>query len=170
MKKKFYRDAIYHAALLLRGFFSLFPYEVGFSCAGALGKAAYVLLPRERKRMLSHLRTAFGNEKSDRELRKIARAVFEHYGQTAGELLLLDRLIKRLDEYVTVEGTEHLDRAARLGHGVIGLVAHFGNWELMGGYLSLRGYPMTAIARKIYHEKYNDLLMSMRKKVKMETI
>jgi KDO2-lipid IV(A) lauroyltransferase len=42
-------------------------------------------------------------------------------------------------------GFEHLEKARASGKGIILVTAHFGNWELGGTLLALRGLPMTVI-------------------------
>jgi len=170
MKKKFYRDVFVTLLLLTRRIFLWLPYRAGVSFGGALGRAAFHLLPKEKKKTLSHLRLAFGGEKSEKEIRALGGRVFEHYGKTLAELALLDKLIPRFDEYVTTEGYEHLDRGLAAGKGIIITTAHFGNWEIMGGYSALKGYPLTVIAKKIYFEKYDRLLVATREKMKVKTI
>ena len=170
MKKKFYRDILVGLLLTVRRLFLFLPYQTGFSFGGTLGKLTFRLLPKEKKRTLAHLRLAFQGEKSEKEIWEVGQKVFEHYGKTLAELALLDKLIPRFDEFVTTSGYEHLDNGLRAGKGIIITTAHFGNWEIMGGYSATKGYPLTVIARKIYFEKYNQLLVSTRAKMKVETI
>jgi KDO2-lipid IV(A) lauroyltransferase len=171
MKKKFYRPLLAYFLLGVRRFFLFFPYRVGFGFGAFIGKMCFYLLGKERKKMLSHLRFAFGQEKSDAEITAIVKNVFTHYGKMVAELALLDKLIPRFDDYVSYEGYEHLDAGLRAGKGVIITTAHFGNWEIMGGYSTLKhGYPLTVIAKRIYYEKYDRLLVSTRNKMNVKTI
>lgn len=119
---------------------------------------------------MSHLRLALGSEKSEKELEEIGRKTFEHYGLLLAEWLKIDHIIAHLDDYVSTEGYQYLDEAFAKGKGIVLVGAHFGNWELMGGHASLKNYKCTAIARKIYFEKYDRLLTAMRRKMKVETI
>ena len=141
MKHKFYRPILYYLLVVVRGFFNLLPYRVGFSFGGTAGQITFYLLKKEREKTLGHLRMAFGGEKSETQIRKIGLAVFEHYGQTMAELALIDKILARLDEFVTAEGFENFDKALQGGRGVICTLAHFGNWEIMGGFTAIKGYP-----------------------------
>ncbi len=170
MKKKFYRPILYYFLVFVRGFFNLLPYRVGFSFGGTAGKITFYLLKKERKKTLVHLRMAFDSERSEREIRRIGVAVFEHYGHTIAELALIDKILSRLDEFITAEGFENFDKGLQGGRGVICTLAHFGNWEIMGGYTAIKGYPCVVVAKKIYFDKYNELLISLREKLKMEVI
>jgi len=170
MKNKPIRHVLYALLIMARGLFWLFPYRVGFLIAGSLGKLAFHGLPKEKAKTLSHLRMAFGSEKTEQEIVKIGEAVFEHYGRTLFEWAMIDKIIPRFDDFVRASGYEHFDKALKGGKGVVVTIAHFGNWEIMGGYTALKGYPCTVIARKIYFEKYDRLLVALRNKMKVQTI
>lgn len=89
-------------------------------------------------------------EWSEREVRAQTRAVFEHFGESLAELVLLrtrhrEELLARVD----IEGLENLEAARRGSEsgGVLVLSAHCGNWELAGIVLADQGIPMTAMYR-----------------------
>lgn len=169
-KKKPYRIVLYYLFLVLKAFFGLFPYRFAVWVSGMIGRITFYLLAKERNRTLGHLRLAFGGEKSEKELWLIARSVFENYGRMAAETTLVGKILPRIDEWVTFEGKEIADEVVGRGKGVIGLVAHFGNWELLGGFLTMKGYPITVIAKKIYYDRYNELLMAPRRRMGVKTI
>ena len=170
MKNKPSRHILYALLIGVRAVFYLLPYKLGFSIAGALGRLVFRALRKEKAKTLSHLRLAFGAEKSEAEILKIGESVFEHYGHTLFELAMIDKIIPRFDDFVRASGYEHFDKALKAGKGVVVTIAHFGNWEIMGGYTALKGYPCTVIARKIYFEKYDRLLVDLRNKMNVRTI
>lgn len=161
---------LYSILLGVRALLHLFPYTLGFKIAGDLGKFTFHVLDKEKKKTLSHLEMAFDREKDQKDLMKIGESVFEHYGQTLFELAMLDRIIPRFDDFVYATGYENFDKGLKAGKGVICTIAHFGNWEIMGGYTAMKGYPCVVIARKIYYEKYDKLLVDIRNRMKVETI
>ena len=170
MKNKSIRHILYALLVGVKAIFYLLPYQLGFKIAGSLGKLAFHLIKKEKEKTLTHLRMAFGAEKSEKEILKIGEAVFEHYGRTLFELAMIDKIIPRFDDFVHASGYENFDKALKGGKGVVVTIAHFGNWEIMGGYTALKGYPCTVIARKIYFEKYDRLLVNLRNKMKVQTI
>jgi KDO2-lipid IV(A) lauroyltransferase len=170
MKVKFYRPVLYYLLVAVRALFSLFPYRVGYSFGGTMGRLTFRLLPKEKEKTLSHLRLAFGGEKSEKELLATGQAVFENYGKTIAELCMIDKIIPRFDDFVSAQGYENFDRALSAGKGVVVTIAHFGNWELMGGYTAMKGYPCNVVARKIYFEKYDRLLVEVRTKLQLNNI
>jgi KDO2-lipid IV(A) lauroyltransferase len=48
------------------------------------------------------------------------------------------------------------------GKGVIIVTGHFGNWEIMPITLKIKGYPGAVVGRRIYFEKYDRYLNSLR--------
>ena len=170
MKNKSYRLFFYYALVCLIGLFNLFPYRLAVRIGGLLGLVAFYLVPKERKKTIDNLRIAFGSEKTERELYLIARQVFENYGFIAAETNLVHKIIPHIDEWIKIDGRELIDEALKKRNGIAGVVAHFDNWEFLAGYLATIGYPVTVIARKIYYEKYNDLVMEVRRKLKVRTI
>lgn len=114
----------------------------------ALGTMFYWVSSRYRNVALRNLRAAFGQEKSEAEIRGIAKAVFRHFASGALEffhLLSLDR--DQIDSMIDVEGTEHIDSALAQGNGCIIITAHYGNWELLARKLAMMGYKANVIAR-----------------------
>lgn len=170
MKKKPYRYVLYFLLLAVRRIFSLLPYESGIHFGAWVGRRAFGLLKKEREKTLGNLRAALSTEKSEKEIYGIGERVFENFGRMAAELALMEKMIPRMDKLVTTQGYEHLDKGLKDGKGIIITTAHFGNWEVMGGYSTLRGYPLTVIARRIYYEKYDQLLVSLRDRMKVKTI
>ena len=47
---------------------------------------------------------------------------------------------------VPADGFEHIDAALARGRGAIIVTPHFGNWDLAGGLVGARGYPIIAPA------------------------
>ena len=168
-KKKFHRPIFYALLRIVGVLFSLLPFDFAFNFGGAVGRFSFRILTKERKKTLAHLEAAFP-EKTSKELKKIGEQVFENYGFIIAELGLLEKLIPRLKNDLTVEGREHFDAARAKGNGVIAVTAHFSNWELLGGWLAMSGYPGSVVARRIYYEKYDRLLVATRAKMKLETI
>lgn len=63
-----------------------------------------------------------------------------------------DRIVER----VAFSGETHLDRALAAGTGLILATCHFGNWELSGIALSMRGYPITTVAGRQLREGWSE--------------
>jgi len=140
--------------------------------ARELGRVAFLIARRERAKTLLHLQWAYGEEKSPEELRKLGQQVFIHFAQVAVDVLRfpqwnreeLDRLIDKGNAFSV------LDKVLSRGQGAVLLTAHLGNWELMGAFLKLSGYEGALVGRQIYYEKFNELLVDLRRQVGLRTI
>jgi KDO2-lipid IV(A) lauroyltransferase len=140
------RRVLYGVMLSLVTFVRLLPRRAALSMMRGLGGAAFYLLKSKRMRALKHLTAAFGREKSASEIHRIARQAFSNFGAFCADALLIPRIMGNgIDDLITAEGLERLDRLSRNNQGAILLTAHFGNWELLGAWLAERGYKLKAI-------------------------
>jgi len=128
------------------------------------GSIAYFLAVSERKKTIRHLSMAFGDEKSSKEINKIARNVFIHFGIAAADMIRLPIYIKKglLNQLVSSERFHHIENALSKGKGVIILTGHFGNWELGGAWLAQNGIPFTVVGTPLYDPRLDEILVSGR--------
>lgn len=168
-KKKFYRPILYGIMLALRALFSLLPVRLGMAFAGFMGRLAFRFIAKEREKTITHLKIAFP-ERSEKELTQLGSDVFKNYGYIAAELAFIDKLLPRFHELISIEGREILDETVRIGKGGIAIISHLSNWEFLGGYLTMLGYPGVVVGRRIYYDKYDTMLVGIRNKMKMQTI
>ena len=114
----------------------------------AFGSLFYVLSARYRRVALRNLTAAYASEKTDREIKAIARQVFKHFSRGAFEFFYLLSLNRdQVDAMIDIEGREHLDDALAQGNGCIVVTAHYGNWELLARKFAICGYKINVIAR-----------------------
>ena len=80
----------------------------------------------------------------------------------------LGRLIsmkeEQLDDYILLEGEEHLKDALSRGHGALILTGHIGSWDLLCTITPRYGYPLTVITKKIKQESLNRLWLDLRER------
>ncbi len=171
-KNKPYRFLIYLLLEFIRTVVSFLPRRVNYAIAHGLGFSIFWLLGKERAKTIEHLRQAFGEEKTEKEYIQIAQNVFINVTKTAMDLLYFPRLNRsKIEKMVFNEaGTEKLDRALERGNGVIALTGHLGNWELLASYFRFLGYPGSLMGRRIYYDKFNEVLINLRKSGLVSTI
>ena len=156
-------DKISYMAVSLYHLFSrMVPYKLWLSLGKGLGHTLYCLDLRHRKIAMTNLRFALGKEKSELELRRIARGHFRQLGITGHEWTTLKELdekrLEKICELIRVEGEEHLAAAKKKNKAVILLSAHFGNWEYAHLYYGCKINRLNFIVRKMD----NDLMESNR--------
>lgn len=163
MKNRLRRKILYRLALGARFLLRELPPSWGIALGGLIGKVAFWILQKERRKTLEHLTFAFSGEKSPEEIKKIGETVFQNLGKTVAELAYFPQITpKTLDAWVSFEGLSKLDAVLQKGRGGIILVCHFGNWELLARALALKGYGGVIIARKGYDERFDRLLNEIR--------
>jgi len=130
------------------------------------------VVPKQRNKVIKHLRFAWRGRKSDREIKRIARGVFKNLAMTGVDFIFLPRL-KGDKIHQWVDFNDEYMRANRIldeGNGMIIVTGHIGNWELLAAAFTLRGYGGAVVGKRLYYEKYNKMLVNLRESVGVRTI
>ena len=108
----------------------------------------------------------------DAEVKRIARASYEHLGRTSIEAALLARLGRDavLDLFEGVDEWRLVEEALSRGRGLIFVTGHLGNWELGGAYIAARGIPLDAIARRMSNPLFDRYLTETRSRIGMVVV
>ena len=170
--QKLRRYIVYICILSFRRILLWLPFPLTLRLGGFLGGLAYRFFFGERAKTLANLTLAFGREKSEGELRHIAQGVFRNAGRSLVEVLCWPKLgLPYLQTHVTIENPEAVLSAYEKGKGIIGLTAHFGNWEFMAAALAQRfKIPFSVIAREYSNPWTNRLLEENRKSMGVDVI
>jgi KDO2-lipid IV(A) lauroyltransferase len=135
---------------------------------GALG---YRPLGIRRKVVERQIGAAFpGLDEAD--VRRIARAAYEHLGRASIEAAILPRLGRDavLGLFEGVDQWPVVEQALAKGRGLIFVTGHLGNWELGGAYLAARGVPLDAIARRMKNPLFDRYLTETRSQIGMVVV
>ena len=103
---------------------------------------------RPRKQVaLDNLKTAFP-QSGEAWRNDMLKKIYSHFSWITVEYLAAQNDLNKVDDwFVECEGKEHLDELLAQGRGAVLLMAHLGNWELMGAWLVRQGYPVYAVVR-----------------------
>lgn len=146
--------------LLLKGFglfINLLPEGFALWCGKQLGSLFFHLDWERRKVALENLRIAFAGEKSERELRAIARGTFQNLGMMAVEFFRIPKMdVETFKKRVKIERLEQALNLLAKGKGMLLLLSHFGNWEMMGIMSKLIGDSIMVIAKPMKKNKRID--------------
>jgi Kdo2-lipid IVA lauroyltransferase/acyltransferase len=138
------------------------PFKFAVTLGGFLGGIGYHLAGKARTITEDNLRRSFP-EKSDEEIRDIAKKVFINQGKNAFEVFNYPQFSgEDLDGLVSVENEEGYAKACAAGKGVLMASGHCASWELLGAALSARGFIINVIAKRIYIEALNTMLLELR--------
>jgi KDO2-lipid IV(A) lauroyltransferase len=109
----------------------------------------YLLGSKNRLIVMHNLQRSFP-EKSLKELIGIAKGVYRHLAIVAAEFFSLPSITKEnIHKWVAIEGLEHAQAALAQEKGVLSVVAHFGNWELMTIAIPIYIKPMQIVYRPL---------------------
>jgi KDO2-lipid IV(A) lauroyltransferase len=172
VKKKPYRFILYLMARFSAAVLYILPRAMLLSSARFLGRIAYHLCVKDRKRALCNLKLAFGNTKTESEIQSIAHKVFENLAQTTLEVVQFPKLnSEKVEAFVEIgDAYEVYRQLLSEGKGLIALTSHIGNWELLGGIFTLKGFKGKAIVKNIYYEPYHRWIEKLRLSIKIQTI
>jgi len=129
---------------------------------GIVGKIAFLVVKKRREIALSNLRMIF-KDKSEDEIKEIAKESFANLGKTLIEFLRLPKYDKnQLMDMVKIDGKENLIQAISSGKGVLIITAHFGNWELIFHILTLFTDRLSAVAQRFKNQWFDKLVNNYR--------
>jgi len=127
-----------------------------------LGCLFYYLIPFRKQVVLSNLRHAFP-EHAPGWHRRIARRCYVNVTRFYCDFLPLfstpDRYLRRI---IQIADTSALDRALAQGKGVLLVLYHYGNWELLGDWLARQGYPFAAVAKTMKNRQVDQVITTAR--------
>jgi len=135
-----------------------------------IGRLAWTLGRRDRRRTLDHLALAFP-DLPERDRRSLGRDCFRHQGMNLAECLhLLHHDCADLGRHVEIHGWEELEQARATGRPGILLTGHCGNWELLAATLNCRGLGMAVVARSLDEPRLQGMLAGLRRRFGTATI
>jgi len=167
-----YRYPLYLLARAAAALPLLVPRSWALAFARAAGWLGYVMIPRQRKRMIQNLGFAYGDEKSPEEIRRIAARVMGNLLETFVDFLRFAKLTREKASRF-IDAGDAYDRCKDIlqeGKGLIIMTPHFGNWELLAGIFGLQGFRGAVVGRRIYYAPYNEWIVGLRRSVGVETI
>lgn len=122
----------YLAMRLVWALLALLPLRVVIRFARTVAQVAWWTAPKYRRLIYHNLSIAFGDTLPSSRKHQIGR---EHFARLAANIAAGACLARvpaaKLTDLVSIEGIEHFREAQSKGKGVIGLLAHLGNWELL---------------------------------------
>ena len=120
MRYKYRRYFLYYLGRVAAFLAYMLPIRVASEIAAFFGGCVFYILPEYRKITIDNLTHAFGSEKSTRQIRRIARRVFENLGRNAAELINFPKINKEnIDRFIKIEGIDIVDSSFAKGNGTL---------------------------------------------------
>lgn len=163
-----------HALYLgLRAFLALgsrLPLRLTQSLGPLFGAMALRLVPRDRRRIETHLEIAFPEmDAADRN--RISRGCARHFGLMFGEIAWLwGARPEAVEDLCTIDGLQHVETALEEGRGAMFATAHCGNWELLAGRLPIAGVPLISAVRELDDPRIDAIVTKLRTRFGTEIV
>lgn len=133
---------------LVAGLASFLPLGCLYLIGKFVGDLLYFGWGERRRIALGNLRLALGKEKSEGEIKAIARRSFRNLLIGLGEGIRFTFLpVEHLERRLIIQGRENLSRALEEGKGVIAFTAHLGCFPLIGRKFASEGFPFSYVIR-----------------------
>lgn len=140
----------------------LFPLRLLVAVGSSLGWVAFRLLRLRRDVSVGNVSKALGVPA--REAQRIALRCYRNLGRSLMEFAAFGNLSRdRVNQMVSFEGLENLDRALAGGRGAVLFTGHFGNWELLGAGLAAAGYPIHFLVGEQSNRLVDDTMNRLRR-------
>ncbi|MBR1601892.1 MAG: lysophospholipid acyltransferase family protein [Synergistaceae bacterium] len=122
----------------------ILPHKLAVKLGGWLGRLVWLVSWRKVDTCESRCVKALGVGVTI--ARKIILKSFINLGMSIAEFVRLELIKDNLNNLIIeVENLEVVNEALARGKGVIFMLAHMGNWELCGEFMTLKGYKLAAI-------------------------
>jgi len=150
--RRFLDYPAYWALILLAALFRSIPLSVGHRIADFCGTAVYPVLGSKKKIALRNLDIVYGDSKTPAEKKAIAVASVQNLFHVGLEIAYLPKILKNPQEFLNADSFKPVAEKIRERRGVIFLISHFGNWELMALGPMMFQIPFYAVARPINNQ------------------
>lgn len=143
---------------------SYLPLKASQKLGLVLGRLAYLLNVREVEIARRNFELCFPDQNGKENNRKLRRS-FEHAGMLAVETAFVwfSQPKRILPQIKNVSGEHHMQSAVDLGKGVVVVLPHLGNWEMLNAYI-LSKYPGSAMYKPSHLPAINRVMVSGRER------
>ena len=158
---KYFFEFIFIIILLI--IFKILGFKLASNMGGYIGKKIGPLF-RSKQTILTNIRNALPSaNKADLEL--IIQSMWENYGRILAEYVFLKDFRKeKLNDYIEIEGKEHLNKLRDSNEQVVFVSGHFNNFELMAMQIEKSGINLAAIYRPLNNIFLNGIMEKIRTK------
>src|SRR5690606_116674 len=139
------------------------PFWVLYRVSDVLFVLLYYVVRYRKAVVFENLRNAFP-EKSERDRRAIARKFFRFFPDLIVEAIKMRRISAReVEKRIVIHGREELHRHFSSGRAIVGVTAHYANWELGIHRLSLlTENPVLIIYKPLKNKSFNQVYNAIR--------
>jgi KDO2-lipid IV(A) lauroyltransferase len=139
----------------------MFPYAMAPRVGRFLGWVVQLLDRRHHRVAVKNLEKSRGVCPPD-AIPEFVDRVYGNLGMLMVEMMMIPKLIDRIGELVRLERFHVAEEIRRRGRGMITVIGHLGNWELIGLAVCAAGHPVHSLARPIENPRLDRYLTRFR--------
>jgi phosphatidylinositol dimannoside acyltransferase len=136
--------------------------------ADIAGLLAFIIATKARKQATSNMTHVFGKHvvgtsAGRRQLRRSVMQMFQNNARNYLDLFTLPYIApEKILNLMKVEGIEYLEQALALGKGVVLFSAHFGPFNYLAQWISIKGYHLIIPVEHLKDQRTLDLTLKLR--------
>lgn len=146
-----------------------FPFNWNIRVSYILGTIWYYIFPIRKEVVRRQLKQVF-SELQEKEIEKLALAVFRHLSRIVIEFLTYKKSYPELEKTLEIIGWENYERVKKRKVPVIAITIHIGNWDFLSYVVAKRGVKLVVISRRFRLSILNRIWMRGRKSMGIEII
>ncbi|MDR2426701.1 MAG: lysophospholipid acyltransferase family protein [Endomicrobium sp.] len=157
------RKCYYYGAYFATVIVLFLPYRFSVTIlAKIFGILAYYFAISARVRAKQNLKRVF-QKKTKKEIAAITKEIFINQAKNFFEFANFPKIDPAFLRSISVIENSHLIKEGiKRGKGILFVSAHTGNWEITAAAVADMGFPVNVVAKKIYIEELNDMLVNYR--------
>ena len=156
----------YHLVRIVGIIVQALPQSVAIFVGRLFGDIFYHVIKIRKDRAFQNLKASFGSEKSDKELKRILKDNYRHFGIMLIEFARFPNMNRdSLLQKITVVDEPTIREAFSHDSGILFLSGHFGNWEILAAYLASCGRPLHAVFKEQKNKSIDKIIKEYREKV-----
>jgi KDO2-lipid IV(A) lauroyltransferase len=150
---------------LLRLAITRVPPAIGNPAADRLGDIVYTFARKSRRNAIDNMRHVLGPDVDRKRHKQAVRGIFHNVMRNYYDLCRVPEMRdQRLDDLVEFDarGWERVVDLQRSRRGVILVTAHFGSFDVMTNFITLKGLPLTALIAQVKPAWLSDFITLLR--------
>lgn len=168
-QRAFRSRLLFRAVTLISVLGRRLPLSLGRAAGRAVGRLAWHIVRRERRKALANIAIAFP-EWPLHQRRATIRAMFRHLGMSLFEIGWLPNLtLENLRKFTVVEGLDRVVAQVTAGRSVVIFTGHCGNWEWLAYTGGLHG-PVTVMQRERSEKGMAEFISGLRATAGIRTV
>lgn len=138
------------------------PPRLVYATAAASADFAYVVWRQKRATTIENMQRVLEDGDPTRA-RQLARRTFRNYARYVVDFIRTPEIDPaEVESQIEFDGWDVMEDARAAGKGIIAVLMHFGNWDLGAPVMTRHGFPVSAVADTLRHDRLNDAIVSAR--------